>query len=98
MTTHRHRTPEDGRRALGAAIVYYREQAGWTTPQLARRAGITPNNLRRIERGQAEPHWNTARRIAEAVPVPLADLLTEAERRESQAVGLSHVDDAELPL
>jgi len=80
----RHTTPEEGKRALGAALVYYREQAGWTTPQLARRAGITPANLRRIERGQAEPHWGTARRIAAAVPVPLADLLAEAERRERE--------------
>jgi transcriptional regulator with XRE-family HTH domain len=87
VTTPRHRTPEDGRRALGAAIVYYREQAGWTTPQLARRARLTPNNLRRIERGQAEPHWGTARRIAEAVPVPLPDLLAEAERREQEGAG-----------
>jgi transcriptional regulator with XRE-family HTH domain len=84
VTTRRHSTPEDGKRALGAAIVHFRERAGLTTPQLARRAGITPANLRRIERGQAEPHWGTARRIAAAVPVPLADLLAEAERREHE--------------
>jgi len=78
----RHTTPEEGKRALGAAIVYYRERAGLTTPQLARRARITPANLRRIERGQAEPHWGTARRIAAAVPVPLDQLIAKADEFE----------------
>lgn len=87
MTTRRHRTPKDGKQALGAAIVYYRERAGLTTPQLAQRGRITPNNLRRIERGLAEPHWGTARRIAAAVPVPLADLLAKAETLEHEGAG-----------
>jgi transcriptional regulator with XRE-family HTH domain len=84
VSVRRHHTPEEGKRALGAAIVYYRERAGWTTPQLARRAGITPANLRRIERGQAEPHWGTARRIAEAVPVALDQLIVKAEKFERE--------------
>lgn len=87
MTARRHRTPEDGRRALGAAIVYYRELAGWTTPQLAQRARITPNNLRLIEQGKAEPHWGTARRIAAAVPVPLARLIAKADELEAEGSG-----------
>ena len=45
--------------------------------ELARRAGITPTTLSRIERNESEPHVSTIRRLAKALGVKPADLLEE---------------------
>jgi transcriptional regulator with XRE-family HTH domain len=70
------------KRALGAAIVYYRERAKLTTAQVARRAKLSPKALRAIERGEAEPHWGTARRVAPALGIGLWEIAEAAERLE----------------
>lgn len=75
-------TPEKGKRALGEAIVYYRERAGLTTAQAARRAGLSCHALAAIERGEAEPRWGTARAIAAALEVGLEQIADAAERLE----------------
>jgi len=70
------------KRALGAAIVYHRERANLTTAQAARRAKLSPQALHAIERGQAEPHWGTTRRIAPALGVGHWQIAEAAERLE----------------
>src|SRR3954454_16565354 len=78
---HNHLSGDD-KRALGAAVVHCREQAGLTTAELARRAGLTPTALHAIEKGEAEPRWGTMRRIADGLGIPFAQLTAEVERRE----------------
>jgi DNA-binding XRE family transcriptional regulator len=73
---------EASRCGLGAAIVHFRERAGLTTAEAARRADLSPQALHAIERGEAEPHWGTARRLAPAVGVNLRQLAEAAERLE----------------
>ena len=45
--------------------------------ELARMAGITPTTLSRIERNESEPHVSTIRRLAKALDVTPADLISE---------------------
>ncbi len=64
-------------RGLGEAVRVPRERAKLTGASLAERSGISASWLSRIEDGQVDPTWGTARRIAEGLGVSL-DHLTEA--------------------
>lgn len=44
-----------------------RKEAGLTQAELARRAGIRPETLNRIERGKVEPDFATVRKLVEAL-------------------------------
>jgi transcriptional regulator with XRE-family HTH domain len=50
---------------------------------LAPEAGITLNMLSLIERGEANPTWETVKGIAGALGVPVSDLAKAAEKLES---------------
>ncbi len=52
-----------------------RLQQELTTTELARRAGMAPPNLHRLERGVHEPTLATLKRIAEALGVPVDTLM-----------------------
>lgn len=58
----------------GAAIKKLRLTRGFGLNEFARRCGIDPGNLSRIERGVSGAHMATLRRIAEALDVPLAEI------------------------
>jgi|GEM_PF-5980671 len=75
------------KRALGAAVVYYRERADSTTAELARRAGVAPPTLHAIEKGEAEPRWVTMRQIATGLSIPFPEFVAEVERREASPDG-----------
>jgi len=70
---------------FGGLLQAARLAAGLTLADLARRAGVTPDLIRKLEGGQAlEPKLGTACRLALALEVPLLDLcppvdLTPAE-------------------
>jgi transcriptional regulator with XRE-family HTH domain len=49
---------------------------------LAKKAGITPNMLSLIERGEGNPSWVTVRGIAAALDVPVSTLAKAAEGLE----------------
>jgi transcriptional regulator with XRE-family HTH domain len=68
---------------LGRAVRQLREKRGFTQEALAHEAGVTTGTLSMIERGHSNPAWGTARRIAEALGVSLAELARTAERLES---------------
>jgi transcriptional regulator with XRE-family HTH domain len=78
------RTPQDPRSqlALGKAIRVLRNKRGASQESLATEAGITPNMLSLIERGEGNPSWVTLRGIAEALGVTVSELARAAEGLE----------------
>ena len=65
--------------ALGKAIRELRKERGASLEALAPQAGISLNMLSLIERGEANPTWNTVYGIAQALGVSMADLAHRAE-------------------
>jgi len=52
---------------LAEKLVRRRRAAGLSQADLARRAGIRPETLNRIERGHAEPGFGTVRKLVDAI-------------------------------
>lgn len=74
-------------RALGEAVRAMREQAGLTGEDLAARAKISNSWLSRIEDGQVDPTWGTARMLAQGLGVTteqLAELAEDFEKKGCQ--------------
>jgi transcriptional regulator with XRE-family HTH domain len=57
---------------FGARLRELRKAAGLTQEQLAQAAGVTVSALTKLERGQAEPTWPTATKLAAALGVSVA--------------------------
>lgn len=78
------RTPQDPKSqpALGKAIRQLRNKQGDSQDKLAKTAGITPNMLSLIERGEGNPSWVTVKGIAAALCVPVSTLAKAAEGLE----------------
>jgi transcriptional regulator with XRE-family HTH domain len=68
--------------ALGKAVRQLREKRGVTQEALAPQAGVTTGTLGLIERGQANPTWDTVKGIAAALEVSIGDLAKLTERFE----------------
>ncbi|MFF8716142.1 helix-turn-helix domain-containing protein [Streptomyces sp. NPDC015184] len=65
------------RRAIGDQIRAARLWANLSQEEVALRAGITLGPYNRIEQGHSSPLLDTLIRIADAIGVPLADLVRE---------------------
>jgi len=78
------RTPQDpeSQAALGKAIRQLRNKQGKSQATLATEAGITPNMLSLIERGEANPSWATVQGIASGLGVSVAELAKAADSHE----------------
>ena len=61
--------------AIGPKIRELREAASLTQEGLAHEAGISTSTLSRIERGNYQPRMDTLRKLAQALKVPVANLL-----------------------
>lgn len=68
--------------ALGKAIRELRERQELSLRAFAPKAGVTFNTLSLIERGEANPTWETVKRIAAALGVSVSTLAKAAERLE----------------
>jgi transcriptional regulator with XRE-family HTH domain len=66
--------------ALGQAIRRIRGRVGISQEELGHRAELHPTWISKIEMGHNNPAWGTVRRIAEALDVPLLELVALAER------------------
>jgi HTH-type transcriptional regulator, competence development regulator len=62
--------------AIGDQIKRVRERKVWGQAELARKAGISPNTLYRIEAGDHDPRPITIRKIAEALGVDPGELVS----------------------
>jgi DNA-binding Xre family transcriptional regulator/CheY-like chemotaxis protein len=60
---------------IGARVRQERETRGWSLADLARRTGMQPPNLHRLESGKHVPSLETLERVAEALGVRVADLV-----------------------
>lgn len=69
--------------ALGEAVRQLREKRGATQETVARNAGITTATLSLIERGQANPTWDTLKKIADALGSSMGELGKLADRLET---------------
>jgi transcriptional regulator with XRE-family HTH domain len=65
---------------LGKAIRQLRQKRGITQEDLAHEAGITTGTLSLIERGQANPTWNTVKALAVALGTSMGELGKLADR------------------
>lgn len=68
------------RRAIGEQIREARVYANLSQQTVAERVGMSRDNYGIIERGQASPTLDTLLGIADAIGVPLADLVREEPR------------------
>ena len=62
-----------------------RERQGVSRAQLARRAGISPDHLGRIERCEADPRMSVLLALATGLGTALRDVFAEAEAGETAA-------------
>jgi transcriptional regulator with XRE-family HTH domain len=67
--------PTDFLRALGSRIVQQRERHGWKQRELARRLGMDPDKLSKIERGIREPSITELMRLCKQLDCSLDDLV-----------------------
>lgn len=69
---------------LARAIRKIRTDASLSQRDLAQRMELDPSQMSRLERGDANPSWDTVRRIAAALEVTLAELAQLAEDFEER--------------
>jgi len=70
-------------RRVVARLRAERERRGVTGPVLARRVGVSAEQLARIERGDADPRMSVLLSLAVALGVPLHELFAEGPERET---------------
>lgn len=61
---------------VGEAIRRARQEHGWTQAFLAEQAGLSPNYVARLERGELGPSLFVASRICEALGIEIDALVT----------------------
>jgi ribosome-binding protein aMBF1 (putative translation factor) len=61
---------------VGEAIRRSRQEHGWTQAFLAEQAGLSPNYIARLERGELGPSLFVANRICSALTIELEVLVT----------------------
>lgn len=71
---------------VGAALAALREQQRLSLDELSRRAGVSKSMLSQIERAQANPTVAVVWRLANALGVPLSELLDAAPRPAPPAI------------
>jgi ribosome-binding protein aMBF1 (putative translation factor) len=64
---------------VGEAIRRARQEHGWTQAFLAEQAGLSPNYIARLERGELGPSLFVANRICDALTMALEVLVTRGE-------------------
>lgn len=68
-------------RAFGLVIQWWRLRRGLSPEGLAARAGLARQTVPNVEKGWVDPKLGTQLRLARALRVSLARLITQARRR-----------------
>lgn len=66
------------KQTLGLIISRLRKEKGWTQKELAEKAGVTQNQVSRIEKDKMQPRRSTVQALATAFEVQADDLETLA--------------------
>ena len=66
--------------AFSRVVKKYRERIGLSRAALAKRAGLHQTYVGLLEREKRSPNMDTAKAISDALELPLAKLIAEAER------------------
>lgn len=64
---------------LAARVRFLRQQRNWTQARLGRAAGLTFKFVGQIERGEVSPTLTSLEKLARALQLSVADLLTFGE-------------------
>lgn len=72
---------------VGEAIRRVRQEHGWTQAFLADQAGLSPNYIARLERGELGPSLFVAHRICEALQIDLVALVGPAGGGSTRKTG-----------
>ena len=70
---------------VGESIRRSRQEHGWTQAHLAEQAGLSPNYIARLERGELGPSLFVANRICGALAIDLETLVTPVSGAPTQA-------------
>ena len=79
QTVARRTEPQLG---LGAALREFRLEQGLSQEELAHRAALHPTWISHLESGRENPSWATARRLAAALKITVAELAARADALE----------------
>lgn len=72
-------TAEPPHPVIGQTIRFFRARARLTQEQLALEVDIHPTEISRLEKGRRNPKWETMKRLAEGLGVPLWKMVRHAE-------------------
>lgn len=64
---------------FGRTVRRRREDRGWSQEQLAHRAELNRSYMGEVERGAVMPSLATAAKLAQALNLPLAELIAQCE-------------------
>jgi transcriptional regulator with XRE-family HTH domain len=65
---------------VGDGVRRHRQALGWTQVQLAEAAGLSPNYVARLERGELGPSFFVAYQLSRTLGVPVGDLAEIPQR------------------
>jgi transcriptional regulator with XRE-family HTH domain len=71
--------PVDVGERFGMAVRQLREERGWSQERLANRAELNRSYMGEIERATVMPSLATAAKLAQALEVPLSQLISRCE-------------------
>ena len=98
-TSHDEVSRDAARDHVGARMRAIRRERGVAGVELARRAGVSPSYLSRLENGHLSPTVSTLTRIMAALGVPVSRVFGESSggplvrRHERQLIRSRHVED-----
>ncbi len=81
---------------IGDKISQLRRERKWTQSELAERAGITQNQVSRIEKGKTRPRGSTIQGLADALGVDPEDLENNPIFEEESPVAKMAQEDPDL--
>ena len=88
MASRKLRSPSTEPPRVGDTLAALRQQQGLSMDELSRKAGVSKSMLSQIERAQANPTVAVVWRLANALGVPMAELLGNAPAPERAAIAL----------
>jgi transcriptional regulator with XRE-family HTH domain len=72
--------PKSFAAVVGDGVRRHRQALGWTQVQLAESAGLSPNYIARLERGELGPSFFVAHQLSRTLGVPVGDLCETPQR------------------